>query len=123
MDVLQGQSVATQRVAVLGTMLELGDRTDALHVETLRDALTRSLDLVVATGAFADAAATLKDDLGGGAGEPRVLTAPSWREAYPALRAELTGDEVVLLKASRGIALEGILPMLSADFGAEAVEA
>ena len=122
LDVLQGQGVATQRVAVLGTMLELGDGTDALHVETLRDALTRDLDLVVATGAFADAAATLKEHLGGGAEEPRVLTAPSWREAYPALRAELTGDEVVLLKASRGIALEGILPMLSADFGSDAVE-
>ena len=45
-----------------------------------------------------------------------MLTAPDWRTAYPALRTRLRGDEVVLLKASRGIALEGIIELLRRDF-------
>jgi len=32
------------------------------------------------------------------------------------LRERLAGDEVVLLKASRGVALEGILPLMERDF-------
>ncbi|MBT8488845.1 MAG: hypothetical protein KJO65_08500, partial [Gemmatimonadetes bacterium] len=39
--------------------------------------------------------------------------------AYPRLRDRLKGDEIVLLKASRGVALEGILPLLEGDFGGE----
>jgi UDP-N-acetylmuramoyl-tripeptide--D-alanyl-D-alanine ligase len=103
-----------KRVAVLGSMLELGAASPALHAGVLRYALSLPLDLVVATGAFAEAAGDVRD--------ARVLTAADWRSAYPALRARLAGDEVVLLKASRGVALEGILTLLAADFGAALVE-
>ena len=48
-----------------------------------------------------------------------VTSADDWQSAYPALRERLEGDEVVLLKASRGVALEGILPALEQDFGAD----
>ena len=68
---------------------------------------------MVATGAFADAASDL-----GAAHESRVITAVEWQEAYPLLRERLAGDEIVLLKASRGVALEGIVPMLEHDFRA-----
>ncbi|MBT6697048.1 MAG: hypothetical protein HOB12_15445, partial [Gemmatimonadales bacterium] len=40
-----------------------------------------------------------------------------WRAAYPELRSRLGGGEVVLLKASRGVAMEGILPLFEDDFG------
>ncbi len=43
-----------------------------------------------------------------------------WADAYPELRARLAGGEVVLLKASRGVALEGMLPLLERDFGSAA---
>ena len=111
LDILEGQTAAARRVAVLGTMRELGTESERLHREALEGALARDIDLVVATGGFERAASEL-----GVAGRERVITAPDWREAYPLLRARLEGDEVVLLKASRGIALEGILPMLEADF-------
>jgi UDP-N-acetylmuramoyl-tripeptide--D-alanyl-D-alanine ligase len=111
LDILEGQAVATRRVAVLGTMRELGTETGRLHREVLERALAKEIDLLVATGGFESAAVEL-----GATGGDRVITAPDWRDAYPLLRARLTGDEVVLLKASRGIALEGILPMLEADF-------
>jgi len=116
LDLLEGQSAAGGRVAVLGTMLELGDASSRLHTDVLTDAMKRSVDTVVATGAFAEAAHTL-----GVAGDDRVVVAETWQEAYPALRERLGGREVVLLKASRGVALEGILPLLEADFGAAAV--
>lgn len=111
LDILESQTLGQRRVAVLGTMLELGAESSRLHREVLRRALARNIDLIVATGGFAEAAGELKEAAGN-----RVLPAADWREAYPLLRARLAGDEVVLLKASRGIALEGIVPMLEADF-------
>jgi UDP-N-acetylmuramoyl-tripeptide--D-alanyl-D-alanine ligase len=111
LDVLEQQGAVAQRVAVLGTMLELGDTSDRLHREALRDALTRDVDLVVATGAFCAAAEDL--DL---TDSTRVIAASDWQGAYPELRARLEGDEIVLLKASRGVALEGILALIEADF-------
>lgn len=110
LELLDAQEGAT-KVAVLGSMLELGAESGRLHAETLRHALGLRLDLVVATGAFAEAAEGVSGD--------RVVAAPDWETAYPLLRERLGGDEVVLLKASRGVALEGILPLLERDFGAQ----
>ncbi len=113
LDLLELQRGGGRRVAVLGSMLELGDRADALHQDLLRYALARDLDVVVATGRFAAAAATV----GAGGGRPVLMVAEDPAAAYPRLKALLAGDEVVLLKASRGVALESLLPLLRADFG------
>jgi len=102
-----------RKVAVLGTMLELGQESGSLHVRSLGYALSLGIDLIVATGAFSVAAAAVRD--------PRLIAAEDWRSVYPALRDRLTGNEVVLLKASRGVALEGILPFLEADFATSKV--
>lgn len=110
LDVLEAQGVAARKVAVLGTMLELGEESARLHAEVLDDALGRDIDLVVATGAFQAAAGPEVES-------DRLITGPEWTEAYPALRDRLRGDEILLLKASRGVALEGILPLLERDFG------
>ncbi|NIP59709.1 MAG: hypothetical protein GWM92_15445, partial [Gemmatimonadetes bacterium] len=104
------------RVAVLGTMLELGRESDRLHREVLSDALDRPLDLVVATGAFAEAARERGPEEGGA---PALVAADDPADAYPLLRERLGGKEVVLLKGSRGVALERLLPLLERDFGAE----
>lgn len=104
---------SVRKVAVLGTMLELGPESPSLHSRSLGYALSLGIDLIVATGAFAQAAADVRD--------PRVVAVEDWRSAYPALRDGLTGNEVVLLKASRGVALEGMLPLLEADFATSRV--
>ncbi len=98
-------------VAVLGSMLELGDRTEALHAVVLHEALDGGVDLVVATGAFA--ALALAEGITG----PRLLVRADPERAYGELTARLHGDEVVLLKASRGVALERLVPLFEADFG------
>lgn len=108
------------RIAVLGSMLELGESSSTLHEEVLRDALERPLDLVVALGRFAAAARTL--GLVGREEAPRVLAADEVEEAYSVLLPELTGGEVLLLKASRGVELEKLVPLLEWDFGADGAD-
>ncbi len=127
LDVLDEQGASARRVAVLGSMLELGDRSDALHDRVLAEALEHPLDLLVATGDFAGAArrieagkagATSKEEaVEGERSRPELLVAAEWRDVYPRLAARMQGDEIVLLKASRGIALEGMIPLLEEDFG------
>ena len=143
LDLLESLGAHARTVAVLGSMLELGTQSARLHREALLDALARPIDLVVATGAFAAAAHVLEGPAEASAGEgsaargagsdeaveeeegrhpggPEILVRSEWADAYPELRARLAGGEVVLLKASRGVALEGMLPLLERDFGSAA---
>lgn len=111
LSLLESYQASSAKVAVLGTMLELGTASGRLHAEVLSDAMARDIDLIVATGRFAEAARGGQDASG-----DRLLVAEDWKDAYPELRNRLEGDEIVLLKASRGIALEEMLPLLEADF-------
>jgi UDP-N-acetylmuramoyl-tripeptide--D-alanyl-D-alanine ligase len=113
LDLLDSYAATAGRVAVLGTMLELGERSDALHDRVLRDALSRNVDLILAVGGFSGAADRLSAD------PDRVLRDADWRTGYPRLQSRLRGDEVILLKASRGVALEGMIDLLEADYGPE----
>jgi UDP-N-acetylmuramyl pentapeptide synthase len=45
-----------------------------------------------------------------------VLAAESPLAAYAQLKEHLVGDEAVLLKASRGVELESIMPKIREDF-------
>jgi UDP-N-acetylmuramoyl-tripeptide--D-alanyl-D-alanine ligase len=113
LDLLVDIEPGRPKVAVLGSMLELGGRSDELHAALLREASELGLDLIVATGEFARAAAD----------GPTILSVVDPLEAYEKLREELAGDEVLLMKASRGVALERLVPLLEDDFGASAPRA
>jgi len=107
------------RVAVLGSMLELGTRSEALHRELLAEALALPLSTVVAVGHFSEAADSLPSGTPGTPGpapRPRLLTATDAAEAWTHLRPHLAGDELILLKGSRGVALEAMLPQLEEAF-------
>ncbi len=41
-------------------------------------------------------------------------------EAYEELRRRLAGDEILLMKATRGVALERLIPLFESDFGESA---
>ena len=69
--------------------------------------------MVVATGEFARAARSAPA-LQACSG---LLVQDDPEAAYSELRARLKGDETVLLKASRGVELERLIPMLEEDFG------
>ncbi len=96
-----------QRVAVLGTMRELGAHAAAAHDEIARDALRSGAAIVAGIGDFAAALqrAAPNDD--------RVVTASDVDDLWPKLRARLAADAVILLKASRGVRLERLLPQLT----------
>jgi len=94
---------------VVGSMLELGAESERLHQEAAREIAALKPSLVAAVGAFAPAFETVRGALAPG----RLVTAPDAVALGPALRAALGGDEVVLLKASRGVALERVLRFLN----------
>jgi UDP-N-acetylmuramyl pentapeptide synthase len=49
-----------------------------------------------------------------------LILAETLDEAYRELAARLRGDEVVLLKASRGMKFERAIPLFERDFGVAA---
>lgn len=89
-------------VVVVGSMLELGPESDKLHAAAARDIVAAGPALVGAVGAFVPAFEAL------GRGLP-LVTADDADALGPPLRAALHGNEVVLLKASRGVKLERVL--------------
>ena len=97
-----------RRFAVLGTMLELGAESLQLHCAVATQAAALKLDgLVVVDGgeegrAMANAAAAL----------PRIAVVSSPEDAAEPLSKWLRAGDVVLLKASRGVALEKLIPLL-----------
>lgn len=100
------------RVAVLGTMKELGAASGALHRRAAEAVAAADVDLIVATGDFAAAFAPLAGRLG-----DRLIRVEDPLDAYAPLARRLTGREVVLLKGSRGVALERLLPRFEEDWG------
>src|SRR2546425_394328 len=95
-------------VVVVGSMLELGVESARLHAAAAREIAALRPALIGAVGEFAPAFAGLEPPL-----HARLLTAPDAAALGPRLRAALRGDEVVLLKASRGVALERVLADLN----------
>jgi UDP-N-acetylmuramoyl-tripeptide--D-alanyl-D-alanine ligase len=107
LDLLEAVGAGRQRVVVLGTMRELGPAAPRLHAEIAERALRSSFDIVAGVGEFApalDAAAV---------GDPRVMTAPDVDGLWPQLRTRLAPDAIILLKASRGVRLERLVPPLT----------
>ena len=97
-----------RRFDVLGTMLELGDRSLELHQEVAARAVQLGLDgLVLVDGgaegkAMAEVAAPL----------PHLQLVSHPEDAAAPLAAWLNSGDVLLLKASRGVALERLIPLL-----------
>ncbi len=114
-DLLASLPAGSGRVAVVGTMKELGAESDRLHREAAEGIVAAGVDQIVATGAFVPAFEPLAERLGS-----RLIRVDDPMDAFDALAARLEGDEVVLLKGSRGVALERLLPKFEARFGAEA---
>ena len=106
--------VGRPRVALLGDMLELGDDAVELHRESLALALCAGLDVVGVCGAhFVEAAEGLRSRDPNAV--PRLLVAPDAESLASALPVEVLHDAVVLLKGSRGMAMERILQVLGGE--------
>ena len=94
-------------VIVAGTMRELGARSAELHREVAGRIVAAKPDVVAAIGEFGPAFEALKGRL-----EATLVTGDTPEAAAPRLKDEIRKGDVVLLKASRGVRLETIIPLL-----------
>ncbi|MGH7678407.1 MAG: UDP-N-acetylmuramoyl-tripeptide--D-alanyl-D-alanine ligase [Gemmatimonadaceae bacterium] len=101
-------SAGRQRVAIFGSMLELGPTAPALHDEIARLAVAAGFDLIVGVGEFGAALERV------GAPASRVITAPDADAVWPKLASRLQPDAIILLKGSRGVRLERLVPPVTA---------
>jgi UDP-N-acetylmuramoyl-tripeptide--D-alanyl-D-alanine ligase len=108
LDLLNAVRGERRAVVVVGTMRELGSESARLHREAAERVLEAHPDLVVAIGEFARAFESLK----GRIGKKRLITGKDPADVAERLRQRLQPGDVVLLKASRGVALERIIPLV-----------
>ncbi|MEA2761650.1 MAG: UDP-N-acetylmuramoyl-tripeptide--D-alanyl-D-alanine ligase [Gemmatimonadaceae bacterium] len=105
-ELLQGTGTGRQRVIVLGTMRELGAASEQCHADIVSLALASGADIVAGIGEFAPALEKRKD-------AERVITASDVEDLWPQLEGRLQRDAIILLKASRGVQLERLVPHLT----------
>jgi UDP-N-acetylmuramoyl-tripeptide--D-alanyl-D-alanine ligase len=108
LELLQHAGRGRQRVAIIGTMLELGPSGPALHEALARDALASPIEIVAGLGEFAAALERAAD----GAARDRLVTASDVGSLWTRLASRLEPNAVILLKASRGVRLEQIVPKI-----------
>ncbi len=95
-------------VFVAGTMRELANEAARHHAAVAAALVGLEPDLLAAVGEFVPVLQLYATKLG-----DRLLVAPDAVTMGPLLKARLRGDELVMLKASRGATLERILPYLT----------
>jgi len=117
LELLQHAGNGRQRVAILGSMLELGPGGPALHDALAREALDSPLEIIAGIGEFAAALGRLTGRDASRAG--RVVTAPDVESLWQRLSSRVDADAVILLKGSRGVRLERLVPVLRAWAGLE----
>lgn len=105
-ELLKATGTGRQRVIVLGTMRELGAASEQCHADIAELALASGADIVAGIGEFAPALQQRQDG-------DRVITASDVDELWPQLQSRLQRNAIVLLKASRGVQLERIVPHLT----------
>ncbi len=117
-------STPTRRVAVLGSMLELGETTAECHRAVGRDFASRDPDLLITIGELGPYIA--EGARAAGLSENRIRTlgahitpdTPELTAAYPTYASELVGllqaGDVLLFKASRAMRLESLSAALAA---------
>ena len=115
LDVL-GNAKSGRRVAVLGEMLELGDRARALHEDVGRAVAGHAIDLLLTVGG--DAAAAMADAAIAAGLDPAHVRHFATSDLAAAAAVDLVrpGD-VVLVKGSRGVNTDRVVDRLKAERG------
>ncbi|WP_322936553.1 UDP-N-acetylmuramoyl-tripeptide--D-alanyl-D-alanine ligase [Nocardioides bizhenqiangii] len=108
-----GRARGRRTVAVLGQMMELGAEHEAGHRSVGTDAARLGVDVVVVVG---DPAAPIAEAITAADG-PVVIRTEGRDEALAWVRQNAGPEDVVLVKASRGVALEWVAEKLLGDPG------
>ena len=112
LELLSG--LAGRRIAVLGEMLELGEEHETGH-RIAGTAAAAVVDRLIVVGGGASGIATGARSAGLAA--ERVASVADRDEAFALLVRELEPGDVVLVQASRGIALDQLVEQLAATLG------
>lgn len=113
-ELITSSGESRQRVIVLGTMRELGPKSAECHDDIAALALQSGAQVVAGIGEFAPALERM------GKGDARVVTADDVDDLWPKLAPRLAPDAIILLKASRGVQLERVVPHITAWAGQSA---
>ncbi len=112
LDLLTG--IPGRRVAVLGTMLELGEGHEAGHV-AVGEAAGRTAELLVVVGPEADG--IVEGARTAGLDPARIHHVADVEDAVDVLRPRLRDGDAVLVKASRGIGLDRLVDAMRLELG------
>jgi UDP-N-acetylmuramoyl-tripeptide--D-alanyl-D-alanine ligase len=88
-------------------MRELGDASDRCHDDVARLALESGADVIGGVGEYVKSFARIAG------GDPRIVTSDTVAGLWPLLEPRMQPDAVILLKASRGVQLEQLVPHLT----------
>lgn len=105
-----GGSAKRRRIAVLGEMRELGPDAEAEHARLGELVADAGIDVLVTVGGLADAIA--EGASRAGRDVPIVVRADGRDEATAWLGQNVSATDLVLVKASRGVALEHVVEAL-----------
>ncbi len=109
-----GAEQPARRVAVLGEMLELGDRSFALHEDVGRVAAGNGIGLLVTIGGAA-AAALGQAAVAAGLSPGAVRHFADSDEAAPAMAEMVRAGDLILVKGSRGVKSDRVVERLVAE--------
>ncbi len=112
LSLLDSAGEGRQRVAVLGSMRELGAQSAVKHQDVAKAALTSRADIIVAVGDFVEAFKIVASN------DSRVIMAPDLEGVWDALMPRLSPSAIILLKASRGMRFERLVPSIHSWAGA-----
>jgi len=99
-----------RRAAFVGSMLELGEHEDRAHRDIADELVAGGFELIAATGAFS--CVPFQEG-------PHIVSMFCPEDAWEAFAENLVGDELILVKASRGARLELVIERLEARFGGD----
>lgn len=114
-----GDEDADRRIAVLGDMLELGERSEVLHLESGRQAAGAGIDLLIGVGPLGRF--IVEGARRAGMPESALVTVDGAEQAGEWLLDRIEAGDVMLFKASRGVGLERGLDILRKHFEMESV--
>jgi UDP-N-acetylmuramoyl-tripeptide--D-alanyl-D-alanine ligase len=106
-ELLEAVGNDRQRVMVLGTMRELGESSDRCHDEISRLALESGADVIAGVGEYVKSFGRVSPH------DHRLVLSETVAELWPRLSPRIKPNAVILLKASRGVQLEQLVPQIT----------
>jgi len=111
LETVRDMSVPGRRLAILGDMRELGNTAEKYHRELGEFAAGCNIDTIVCVGPMSELTATAAR--AAGMARAKVLHFKSAAECAEQAKNWVRAGDLVLLKGSRGMKLETVIPALS----------